>query len=546
MVNTNLLAQANMLVKQSKFESAEKIYLELLAKSPEDYIVQAFLGRLYIRMRKYVGAERILTKAYNKRKTASTISALAFCKYRLKKFDDAIILYEELFRYDPDSAKIYEIIIQSFRELEMYNFSHAYALKFYSKYSDKESAFLRLTQSYMDIGEIKNAEEMCAKTIQAFPKSGPAWILAGSLQEFSYCNEELAQDCYLTAIDYGSISAYYHLAVSYQKTGRFDEAEENYKKMIELMPQEEYTQASLGALYLTQKDIKRGYEYFQKRDKTREIRSLKNLWNGEACPEQTLLLYCDQGYGDHIQFIRYLPFLVDKFNKIKVVTRTSCLSLFERSYPKIQYHNVEFYDDMKNIESYDKYVLSSDLPYYLNMDFDNIPCSEGYLSVDSSKVEYFKEKYFNTDKIKVGLCWRAGGIGMRAAINRTINIDYLNHLFDLKKVQFYSFQLNDIFEACEKYPQMIDLQSELKTFDDTASAMKNLDLFISVDTSCLHLAGALGIKTMALIPYCSDWRWFTNDKTTEWYKSVELFKQQDRKHWFVESDLIYEKLKEYK
>lgn len=544
MINSKLLSQANFLIKQKEFQAAEKIYLELLAKNPNDDIVQAFLGRLYIRMRKYKGAERILEKAYNKRKTAPTVAALAFCKYQMKKYDDSIILYEELFRFDPDGVKIYDKIIQAFRELQMFNFSHAYAQKFYAKHPDKESALVRLTQSYIDIGDIKKAEEWCAKTIQAFPKSGAAWIIAGNLQEFSYCNEELAQDCYQTAIDFHAPSAYYHLAVSYQKTGQFKEAEENYKKMIEVMPQEEYAKAGLGSLYLTQKKMKEGYELFAYRDKSPEAQILKNQWSGEVCPEETILLYCDQGYGDHIQFIRYLPFLVDKFKTVKILTRENCLELFKRSFPKEKYPNTEFYNTLSDIKEYDKYVMASDLPYYLNMDFDSIPLSEGYLKVNPEKKKYFQNKYFQTDKLKVGLCWRAGGIGMRSAINRTINIEYFKQFFELEKVQFYSFQLDDIFNGCEKYPTMINLQDELKTFDDTASAMSNVDLFISADTSCVHVAGGVGIKTFLLIPYCSDWRWFENTQKTEWYSSVELFKQQDRQDWFIETNKILEKLKE--
>ncbi len=545
MINTKLLSQANQLLKKGEFDSAEKIYLELLTKSPEDDVIQSFLGRLYIRKRKYKAAERILEKAYNKRKSAPTIASLAFCKYRLKKFDDSIILYEELFKYDPDNVKIYDKIIEAFRELKMYKFAHAYALKFYAKHPDKEPALVRLTQSYIDIGEIKIAEEYCAKTIKAFPNSGANWIVAGTLQEFCYCNEELAQECYLTAIDCGSVTAYYHLAVSYQKVGRYEEAEQNYKKMIERLPQEEYSQASLGTLYLTKKDIINGYEYFQKREKSYEAMTLKNPWDGNIYSDETLLFYCDQGFGDHIQFIRYLPFVVDKFKTIKVLTKNNCLELFKRSYPKEKCTNVEFYDDLRNLNEYDKYVLASDVPYYLKMDFDNIPYPNGYLIPDSAKIEYFKEKYFNTDKLKVGICWKAGGTGMRAAIHRTINVDYFKKLFGIKNVQFYSFQLDDIFDATEKYPDMIDLKNELKTFDDTAGAIANVDLFVSADTSCLHLAGALGTKSYLLIPYCSDWRWFENDKTTEWYSSVELFKQKDRQDWFIEADLIYERLKEY-
>lgn len=543
MKNMKLLSQANTLVMKKEFAAAEKIYLELLTQNPNDDLVLAFLGRLYIKQGKYKGAERVLTNAYNHRKTAPIVASLAFCKYKLKKYDEAVIYYEELFRYDNDSPKIYEKIIESFRELGMYKFSHAYSLKFHLKHPDNEKANAELTRSYMDIGEIKKAEECCATTIQKFPQSGSTWIIAGTIQEFLYCNEELAQECYKTAIENGCYSAYYHLGVSYQKVGDYKSALDAYNKVLEYFPKEENLHAALGTLYLAQKDIYKGYEYFQKREKTREIDSLTNPWDGKDYPENTLLYYCDQGFGDNIQFIRYIPFLKPKFKEIKILTREECLDLFKRNYED---DTVKIYSNLNDLGEYNFYTLSSDIPYYLKMDFDNIPFSSGYLKPDETKKEYFKTKYFNTDKPKIGLCWKAGGEGVRSAINRTINIDYFKKLLELKNVQFYSFQLDDIFDGVEKYPQMVDLKQELNSFDDTASALSNLDLFISADTACVHVAGAIGVKSYLLIPYCSDWRWFDNTEKTEWYDSVNILKQQDRQDWFIEADKIYNIIEGYK
>ena len=384
---------------------------------------------------------------------------------------------------------------------------------------------------------------MCAKTIQAFPRSGPAWIIAGNLQEYCYCNEEMAQTCYQTAIDYGYTFGYYHLAVSLSKVGRYKEAEECYKRLLEIAPDEDYVQAGLGMLYLTLKNMN-GYEYFFKREKTDEVKSLKNPWHGQTLENERVLLYCDHGYGDIIQFIRYLPQLSKKINNIIVKTRPELMNLLRRSYPEDKYPNVKFISETSKEMSSDKFVLSTDLPYYLNLDFNHIPYPEGYLTVDISKKNYFKEKYFNNDKLKVGLCWKAGGYGMRTDVNRTINIEYFDKILGINKVQFYSFQKNDIFDGCNKYSQITDLKEELKDFDDTASAISNLDLMITADTSCLHISGAIGKKTYLLLPYCADWRWFENDKTTEWYNSVEIFKQQDRQDWYIEADKIYERLKE--
>ena len=104
-------------------------------------------------------------------------------------------------------------------------------------------------------------------------------------------------------------------------------------------------------------------------------------------------------------------------------------------------------------------------------------------------------------------------------------------MFELEGNKYYSFQMNDIFGMCEKYPQIVDLEEHIQTFDDTASLLKNLDVLITVDTALAHLAGAMGVKTYLLLCKAPDWRWFDNDKKTEWYPSVTIIKQHDRRTW---------------
>ena len=89
---------------------------------------------------------------------------------------------------------------------------------------------------------------------------------------------------------------------------------------------------------------------------------------------------------------------------------------------------------------------------------------------------------------------------------------------------------------------MINLAKDFKSFSDTASALKAMDVVVTVDTSVAHLAGALGVKTYLLLPYASDWRWFGDTKTTPWYKSVEIFKQQDMISWECEIDEVISRL----
>jgi hypothetical protein len=183
-------------------------------------------------------------------------------------------------------------------------------------------------------------------------------------------------------------------------------------------------------------------------------------------------------------------------------------------------------------------IKITDLAYVLDIDFDNIPFSQGYLK---SKVADIK-----SDKLKVGLCWEAGAAGIRTMINRTININLLEPILNMENIQLYSFQVTDSLNGNERYAdKMINLAKDFKNFKDTAEALKAMDIVVTVDTSVAHLAGALGVKTFLMLPYVTDWRWFEDTKTTLWYDSVEIFKQKDPISWEKPIEDIICKLKEY-
>ena len=227
-------------------------------------------------------------------------------------------------------------------------------------------------------------------------------------------------------------------------------------------------------------------------------------------------------------FSRYLPFLEKKFKKIKILCREHFYELLKRSFK--YYKKLEFIKMKKAFPRYDKSVILSHLPYYLNMPLDNIPSDGGYLIANNSKIDKYS-KIIKSDKLKVGICWEAGGTGWRELLNRTIHISLYEPFFDIKDTKFYSLQVNPTLNDYKEYKNLIELGSSFENYDDTAGAIMNLDLVITVDTSIAHIAGALGKKTFMLLPYVTDWRWFDNDKTTEWYDSVKIFKQKNPQSW---------------
>lgn len=104
-------------------------------------------------------------------------------------------------------------------------------------------------------------------------------------------------------------------------------------------------------------------------------------------------------------------------------------------------------------------------------------------------------------------------------------------MFGHDDIEFYSLEKGDSLNQIADFPKIVNLEPELNSFSDTAGALMNLDLLITIDTGIAHLAGALGVKTYLLLPYSSEWRWFSDTEKTPWYPNFTLFKQEKEGDW---------------
>ena len=514
------------LAQDGQYDEAEKLYSKLLLESPDDSILLSSAGLFYSSVKNYEKAGELLQKAWALNKTLGTASAFGFIEFEQQNYENAVIAFENALEYG-ESPSIYDKLITCLFILKNYNRAVQYAYKMYELYPDNSSAILNMVKAFIYSGKLAEAEQLCVTTLRKKSDISSLWFELGFLKELIYSDDKQAKECYKIASKLGNPSADYNIAVSSQKLGEYDEAEKHYKKMLEKFPNDVDTKTSLGMLYLKQKKFREGYDLFYKRSSRNVSKMTSNMWQPGEKLDEEIIIICDQGFGDHIQFIRYLPFLKNK--KIKVAAPQALRKLFELNYKDFEFIKYEEIDPA--VQS----IRVSDLAYVLDMDFSNIPYSEGYLDAESAQI--------SNQKLKVGLCWEAGGSGIRTMINRTINIKCFEPFFNLENIQIYSFQVQDTLEGNKKYPEMINLTSGFNDFYDTACALKSMDVIISVDTAVAHLAGALGVKTYLLLPYFSDWRWFNDTKHTPWYKSVEIFQQKDPISWEEPFNNIMEKLK---
>lgn len=546
MDKTEIISQVKKaveLTKEKKFNSAGKIYTELLKYDKDNPTILSLLGLLYLNIGRLKLARKTLMKSYKLNpNNPTTIEALGFVMYNLGEFRKACDYFDMVIT-STKNFEVYEKFMNALIELRNYKLAYKIGLhgnKLFPLNKELLSAFV---YACIFSGNLNDAIKYSQQLLSAYPNFSQSWLRQGLVQEVIFHDELSAQKCYKTALKYGDkMSAYYNLAINHNKLKEHKKALYYIRKVIKSVGLSANNCFILATIYFCQRKIKQGFKYYAIKDSFKDtdepVKKLKNLWDGKSCKKETLHVYSDQGIGDCLMFSRYYPFLEKHFKEIKISLHPSLLKLFNRSFKK--YPKLKFYSHSPRFPKSDKSAIMSNLPHTLKMETD-FPLAEGYLISDNKLVEEFKTKYFNTDKLKVGLCWEAGSAGIREQLNRTLHISVLEELLKMKNIQFYSLQKKPMLDDYKNYPNIIDLGTEFKDFDDTAAAIKNLDVVLTVDTSVAHLAGALGAKTFMLLPYCTDWRWFDDTKTTPWYDSMTLFKQTDFIFWDKEiSDIKHE------
>ena len=254
-------------------------------------------------------------------------------------------------------------------------------------------------------------------------------------------------------------------------------------------------------------------------------------WDGGSFVGKRLLVHYEQGFGDNIQFVRYLPMVKQRGGTVIFEVRKPLYDLFG------QIEGIDEFveacpDGQAPRVDFDLHISPLDLPGLFETTLENIPCNIPYLCAEAEKTAYWRERV-DSDSFKVGLVWSGSGLHGNDHNRSSVLRNFLP-LTKIKGVKLYALQKGlAAREVKELAPEMrvINLGEEFEDFADTAGAIENMDLVISVDTCVLHLAGAMGKAVWALIPFEPEWRWMLDRKDSPWYPTMRLFRQKKRGDW---------------
>lgn len=347
-----------------------------------------------------------------------------------------------------------------------------------------------------------------------------------------------AKECALKVIelDFENSDAYNNLGVIYKENRDLLKAENCYKKAIELDPTSVDTLLNISLLCLLQKEYEKGFELYRYRyhkydlhTNAELVKNMSLIQSLEEVKGKKVLISFEQGFGDAIQFIRFRSLLATVNAEFSFYIQEPLKKLFTYNFPYTRFV------DHEQLKEFNYYFPIMDASHLLGLTYENIPSSEGYLKVDKKDVNEvtIANELANPSK-KIGFAFKGSSLHQNDS-NRSMELSiFLEGVLTLQgDVRLYSLQhgLNEDEKKLLKEYDIVDLGSQIKDFYDTAVMVACMDLNITIDSSLVHISGALAKKTLLLLPFAPDWRWGIDDSKTNWYDSVKIYRQQEVALW---------------
>jgi tetratricopeptide (TPR) repeat protein len=460
---------------------------------------------------------------------------LAVVATELKRWDSAIASTEAAIGLNADFASAYAKRAEILQELQQYaaalaSYDRAIALNPADPNSLNNRGVLRQL-----MGDFNAALGDHEKAVALNPNSPEAWFNRGAaLKELDDPNGALAS--YERALelrpDYAV--AYVNRGTALQDQGFIREAVASYQTAIALdadLPEAHY---NLALASLTLGDYATGWREYEWRWRAkggpiyRERREFsKPLWLGsEAIAGKTILVYAEQGLGDALQFARYTELVAQLGARLILEVPAPLVTLFETLKGVAQV--IAYRSPLPHFE-FQCPMMS--LPLVFKTTLETIPFADGYLKSDADKLSEWRQRLGPKNKPRVGLTWsgnQAAGTNRKRHFALSLLIPHLSDTCD-----YFCLQ-TDVVAADQEFldnSRILQFQSLLRDFSDTAALCECMDLMISVDTSVAHLACALGKQTWVLLTYAADWRWLLDRDSSPWYSSARLFRQKSSNAW---------------
>ena len=333
------------------------------------------------------------------------------------------------------------------------------------------------------------------------------------------------------------VHCFHNLGVLHYHRRELDEAIAAGEQAIALNPDFAGAHFGIAEASLLRGDFARGWEEYEWRTKLANAPPLlpptdRTQWDGTPLPDQhTLLLIADQGYGDVIQFARYIPWAAARCPRLAVAC-SSELHPFIRQQPGVGM----LFDHWERAPEFAAYCPLSSLPRLAGTRLATIPAEIPYARADPALTAVWAERLavlLPHAARRIGIVW-AGRPTHHNDRNRSTALSAFHALTEIPGIALVSLQKGPSQVQIGGYwghAPLVNLGPEIRDFGDTMAVLECLERVVSVDTSVVHLAGAMGKEAWVLLPYAPDWRWLLDRSDSPWYPALRLFRQGVERRW---------------
>jgi tetratricopeptide (TPR) repeat protein len=549
-----------------RLTEAEALYRQALAQSPQDFDALRLLGVVAAQTGRTDEAIATLERALQLRpNSADALVNLGVAMNKAGRYTDAAAAYQRAIQINPKLSDAHSNLGNALRSAGRLNDAiRAYvaAIELEPTHANAQSG---LASALIDKGFTDDAIAICRRAIAQHPNFGLIYVtLTNALTVARQYDEavaaghravELRPDlaeahhnlgyALSAAGDYANAAAAYrraialkpsypeaysNLAVALEQRADYDGAITAARRGIELNPDHAESHSILSMLLLRSGDFKAGWPEHQWRWKAKNLqrhapRYAQPLWDGRDLAGRTLLIHNEQGFGDAIQFIRYLPMILARGqSRVVMQSRAQLIRLFHRL-PGI----AAIGETVEELPPFETHCSLMDLPAIFETELATIPVSVPYLSASAVSMGEWEPRLAAgapPGMLRVGLAW-AGNPQHPNDRARSIPLPLLRRLARVPNVRFYTLQVGPAPSKPGDAPElaMVDHTAELRDFAETAAMVSCLDLVIGPDTAIVHLAGALARPVWMMLPFVPDWRWMLDRTDSPWYPTMRLFRQ---------------------
>jgi len=385
------------------------------------------------------------------------------------------------------------------------------------------------------VGRNDLAVDLISKAIALNPNWPDAYSNLGTvLQEQGQMEAAIAAHRRAVALKPNSPEAYGNLGNALWRHGQRHEAVAAWQQAVALHPNYPDAHHNLSLALLLAGEYRQGWEKFEWRWQRNDYRALQRnfaqpQWDGRPLAGTTILLHAEQGLGDTLQFVRYVPLVAQRGGRVILECQPELQRLLQAVHT-----DIPVVTKGQSLPHFDLHCPLLSLPRVIGTTLGNIPRQIPYLQANAQAAQTWQNRLAAPGPVmKIGLAW-AGSPTHNNDRQRSLKLADLARLAGVSGVRFYSLQKGAAAGEAKAPPpgmELTDWTPELNDFAATAALLAHLDLVIAVDTAVVHLAGAMGKPVWTMIPFVPDWRWLLEREDSPWYPTMRLFRQPRIGDW---------------